>query len=470
MREALDRKDLQTVLRIYVKATGLTQEAVGFLINTQQANVSRIWRGVRKRYSIEDLESFRDGLGIPGRLLGLQPGPHEEAAGTSRDGGGDLEEARAERSDEIYGGDGRLVGLARTALEAGTPGPPIAGDDNESVKRRTLLGGLVATAATAGSLARDAEPLREAFEAAVAADASDRDADTWERLAYDYAHEVGQSPATVLQPELAADFTELTNLLSSAQGTAKTRLVHVAAQMAALIAINLTNLGEGRSARRWWRTAARAADQTGDHTAAARIRGRAAVISLYTQTPRLSVLEAAEEAIELGRGAPESVVSGHAAKAQALAELGRHVEAKDALDDLRGVFERLPEAVLTERSCWGWSAGRLHFVTSLVHTTGGNVEAAMGAQDAALGASSEQSWKFRGQIEMHRAGALFVTGDIDEGARHMRRVLENLPAEKRNDGLLQGSAMTSLRLAAPAEAERPSIRQVRELLAATGDR
>ncbi|WP_433467356.1 helix-turn-helix domain-containing protein [Spirillospora sp. CA-128828] len=344
-------------------------------------------------------------------------------------------------------------------------------DDNEDVDRRTLLG-LMATATTVSSLARDAEPLRDAFEAAVAADISDRDADAWERVAHDYAREVGWSPAAVVQPELTADFAELTRLVLSGRGTARTRLIHVAAQLAALMAINLTNLGEGRAARRWWRTACRAADQTGDHTAAALVRGRAAVFSLYAQTPRLSVVEAAEEAIEVGRGVPcAGVVSGHAAKAQALAELGRHDEATETLDDLRSVFEGLPEAVQTERgSQWGWSNGRLHYVTSLVHTCAGNMGPAMVAQDAALAVYPDQNWQARGQIEMHRAGVLIRAGDVDEGARHMTRVLESLPAEQRCDGLVKGSALTSLRLAAPAQAGRPSIRQARDLLTSTGDR
>lgn len=344
-------------------------------------------------------------------------------------------------------------------------------DNNEDVDRRTLLG-LMATAATASTMARGAEPLRDAFETAVAADASDRDADTWERVAYDYAREVGWSPAAILQPELAADFAELTRLVPSGQGTARTRLVHVAAQLAALMAINLTNLGEGRSARRWWRTAARAADQAGDHTAAALVRGRAAVFSLYAETPRLSVVEAAEEAIAVGRGAPcAGVVSGHAAKAQALAELGQHDDAADALGDLRGMFEQLPETVRTERgSQWGWSDGRLHYVTSLVHTCAGNIAPAMAAQDAALAVYPAQSWQARGQVEMHRAGVLIRAGDVDEGARHLTRVLERLPAEQRGDGLLRGSAFTSLRLTTPAQAGLPSIRQARELLASTGDR
>lgn len=341
--------------------------------------------------------------------------------------------------------------------------------DNDDVDRRTLLG-LMATGVAGSTLSRDSDPLRHAFEEAVALDTSDRDADAWERVAYDYAREVGWAPAAVLQEELAVDFAELTRLVSTGHGRARTRLVHVAAQLAALIAINLTNLGEGRAARRWWRTAARAADHTGDHTAAALVRGRAAVFSLYAPTPRLSVVEAAEEAVEAGQGIPCSgVMSGHAAKAQALAELGRHDEAADALDTLRDVYENLPETVRTERgSQWGWSYGRLLYVTSFVHTCAGNVGPAMASQEEALDLIPDRNWQIRGQIEMHRAGVLLLDGDVDEGSRHMVRVLEGLPVELRGDGLLRGSALTSLRLA--AEADRPSIRQARELLASTGDR
>lgn len=344
-------------------------------------------------------------------------------------------------------------------------------DDNEDVDRRTLLG-LMATAAATGALAHDAEPLRDAFEAAVAADAGDRDADAWERVAQDYAREVGWAPAALLQPELSTDFAELTRLVPTARGTAQTRLVHTAAQLAALMAITLTNLGEGRAARRWWRTAARAADQTGDHQVAALVRGRAAVFSLYAGTPRLSVVDAAEEAIAVGQGVPcTGVVSGHAAKAQALAELGRHDEATATLEDLRGIFERLPDTVRNERgSQWGWSNGRLHYVTSLVHTCAGNVVSAIAAQDAALAVYPVRNWQARAQIQMHRAGALIRAGDVDEGARHMTRVLEGLPAGQRRDGLLRGSALTSLALAAPDQAARPMIQQAREVITDTGDR
>lgn len=350
-------------------------------------------------------------------------------------------------------------------------GPVNTEADNDDVDRRTLLG-LMTTGVAAGALARDADSLRNAFEEAVAADASDRDADAWERVADDYAREVGWASADLLRSELAADFAELTRLLPAARGAARTRLIHTAAQMAALMAITLTNLGEGRSARRWWRTAARAADQTDDHQVAALVRGRAAIFSLYTDMPRQSVVEAAEKAVAVGRGTPcAGVASGHAARAQALAELGRHSDAAAALTDLGELFERLPDDVRKERSSqWGWTNGRLLYVTSLVHTCAGEVGLAMAAQDAALSVYPERNWQARGQIEMHRAGTLIRAGDVDEGARHLARVLEDLPAEQRGDGLVRGSALASLRLAAPGNANRPALREARDLLASTGGR
>lgn len=360
-------------------------------------------------------------------------------------------------------------GTSLDDLFGGTGG----GTDNEDVDRRTLLG-LVATAATTGALARDSDPLRDAFEAAVAADTGDRDADTWERVAHDYACEVGWRPAAVVHPELSTDFAELTRLLPSARGAARTRMIHVASQLAALMAINLTNMGEGRAARRWWRTAARAADQTGDHRAAALVRGRAAVFSLYGDVPRLSVVEQAEEAIAVGHGTPcAGVVSGHAARAQALAELGRHGEATAALDELRSAFEQLPDTVTGLRgNQWGWPQGRLLFVTSLVHTCAGNVGPATAVQDAILDLYPVRNWQARGQIEMHRAGVMIRTGDTAEGVRHMTRTLESMPVKQRGDGLLRGSALASLRLADPDQADAPAFRQVRELVSSTttGDR
>src|SRR5260370_1379458 len=163
--------------------------------------------------------------------------------------------------------------------------------------------------------------------------------------------------------------------------------------------------------RRWWRSAARAADESGDWRAASLARGRQAVFSLYGGRAAASTLSLAGEAIAAGQGKPcAGVVSGYAARAQALAQLGRREDAQTALEALQDVFGGLPGEVSADhRSQWGWSEIRLRHVESYVHTPAGDIRAAARAPDAALAlypATAYQGYQGRTQIPMHRATCL----------------------------------------------------------------
>jgi tetratricopeptide (TPR) repeat protein len=347
----------------------------------------------------------------------------------------------------------------------------LTADIEAEVKRRTLLG-LLGTAA-AGPLAEHAEKLRTALNSAVDSAPTDRDADAWERVAYDYSHEVGALPSDQVLSELLADFAEINVLIREAAGSVRCHLVHSAAHLAALAAITFINLGDPRSARRWWRTASRAADESGDHLASSLVRGRQAVFSLYEDRPSMSVLDLADEAIEISRSTPcAGLASAYAAKAQTLAQIGRHPAAAAALDDLKRIFEVMPDSVRDDQSSqWGWSAQRLHHVASHVHTFAGNVEKASRAQDTALTLYPPSNYQGRAQVELHRAGCLMRSGDIDEGARHTVRVLEGLPVAHRADGLLRRTALVTLTLAQQpvAATKRPALAEAYELLDTPGD-
>uniref|UniRef100_UPI0037537548 hypothetical protein n=1 Tax=Actinomadura sp. SCN-SB TaxID=3373092 RepID=UPI0037537548 len=338
--------------------------------------------------------------------------------------------------DELFGSSNASYG------ESFLHGPD---SEDEDVRRRTLLR-MLATAAMTAPLGQESERLRTALHDAVDTSATDRDADAWERVAFDYAHEVGHVPTPLLLPDLLTDFEELSALISRSHDAVRTRLIHSAAQLAALTAIAFTNLGRARSARRWWRSAARAADSSGNHRTAALVRGRQAVFSLYEDRSPLSILDVAEEAISIGRNTPcAGVASGYAAKAQACAQLDRHQEAHETLGELHKLFERLPDEVTSDRSSqWGWSAQRLHHVASHVHTHAGDLARATPAQDQALALYPERNYQGRTQVELHRAGCLMRAGDVDEGARHTVQVLERLPSEFSSDGLLRRTAMLSL--------------------------
>ncbi|MFF5263496.1 hypothetical protein ACFY4C_31595 [Actinomadura viridis] len=341
----------------------------------------------------------------------------------------------------------------------------------DDVKRRALLG-ILATAAATVPLGYEGERQRAALNSAFGTAPTDRDADTWERVAYDYAHEVGtiRTPAPVVLPELLTDLGELSALIPQATGLARHRLFHSAAELAALTAIAFTQVGDFRSARRWWRSASRAADESGDHLLSVRVRGKQAVISLYEGgSPELSSLDTAEEAIAIGRGVPcGGTASAYAAKAQALAQLGRHAEAVSAVETLRKVFDKLPDGTRDDTaSQWGWYEQRLHFVVSHVETLSGDVTRANAAQETVVALHPGKISLGRAQIELHRAGCMLRTGDVDEGARHTVRILERLPAGFASDGLLRRTASMSLRLAPPDATNHPSVREAREVLALT---
>lgn len=339
-------------------------------------------------------------------------------------------------------------------------------NEEGDVERRTLLG-ILGGLAVSGKLAEQLEHQRRTLDAAFIAEPTRRDADEWERVALDYAHEVGRLPAGQLLPEMVSDFSEIQSRIDQSAGTVKRRLLHVAGQLAALTAIALISAGEARSARRWWRTAARAAEDSGDRRLASLVRGRQAVFSLYSTRLMLSVIDIADVAIETGGDeACAGVVSGHAARAQALARLGRHDEATEATRHLGDMYERLPEATRRDlRSQWGWSEQRLRHVESFVYSEAGDVERARPCQDAAIALYPPGSYQGRTQVELHRASCLIRAGDVRGGAEHTAQTLQRLTADHRTDDLVLRTAQATLSIIPPEDAQTPAVRDARELLA-----
>lgn len=341
----------------------------------------------------------------------------------------------------------------------------LAGAEDDDVRRRTFLGAL--GAATLNALARDLEGVRRTFDRAV--DPVDIDVDEWERGTCAYGRELATVPPAQLLPHLTADFHELVAILGVPRPDAtRRRLTRVAGQLAALIAVTEATLGELQAARRWWRTARRAADHAGDPHLSAFVRGRQAVLALYGTHSPSDVLDLAEDAVAAGRGAPcTGVVSGLAARAQALAVAGQRGRAHIALGELADRFERLPAEITQERvSPFGWAAQRLHHVESYVHTRLGDTRRAGAAQDAALSLYTASNHRARAQVELHRAACLIIDGYVTDGIRHATDALQTLPYGHRTGTLVQGLARDTL-AAVPDRARRlPAVAEYRELLVA----
>jgi transcriptional regulator with XRE-family HTH domain len=369
----------------------------------------------------------------------------------------------AGRLDDVLGARGTLAALAP---ERARPPAVAVPDDEEDVRRRTLLSlGLTGAAAMAGAPGA-LEILRQHTDIALSQDTTSRDAGEWERTAAELAGEVGHLPPRQVLPGLLADLREAGARLAGARddGTRR-RMARVCAQLAALTAITLCDLGDP-DAGRYWRTAVRAADQARDLALQSLLRGRRAVFALYGRHPS-SALGMAEEALAVGGPPGAGVVSAHAAQAQALARLGRHGEARDALADLEDSFTLLPVAVTADRrGQWGWAEARLRHVQSEVHSRAGRLDDACAAQDAALVLYPDHSAQGAVQVELHRAMCLITAGDPAEGARHAVRALRGFHAGLLTPGgLVHQTAVSALSVVPPGAWRLPAVQEARQMLA-----
>jgi transcriptional regulator with XRE-family HTH domain len=336
-------------------------------------------------------------------------------------------------------------------------------DDDVNRRTATLLTLLGPAAAFGGPMLDKLEQARRNLDNMLMLEPSDRDADEWERIASDYAHQVHIQPPSRTLPVLTADFAELYDHIRQAGGALRTRMIHSAAQLAALTAITFVFLREHLVAQRWWRTARHAAVAVGDPRLSALITGRHAIMSLYGAAPE-RVLALADRSIALGKAQPcVGVLDGWAARAQTLARIGQDEDARKALDRVVDLYERLPSND-DHVSQWSWTARKLYFVESEIHSFAGRVDPAFRAQCAALPLYPSTSFQGPAQIEVHRATALIRSGQIESGVGHLSSVLGGLDDWQRVDGLVYRTAMEALSVVPEAEQRKPYVFEVRDLL------
>src|SRR6266536_4152803 len=71
MADALARRDMGAVVRVFRKWTGASQTDIGMLVGVPQPHISELERGGRHVTTLDLFERFAEGLGIPRGLLGL---------------------------------------------------------------------------------------------------------------------------------------------------------------------------------------------------------------------------------------------------------------------------------------------------------------------------------------------------------------------------------------------------------------
>jgi tetratricopeptide (TPR) repeat protein len=375
----------------------------------------------------------------------------------------------SESLDDALGTDGLLARLGE-AIEGESRlkrrGRVIeAGDAEARMQRRALLQqALAAFAASTEGTAVALETIRDGLAYAVTGEASsDLGVDEWAEIAWEYGRSYLTTTPENLVADLAADVVDVQQLLCVTDEGGQRELSRVGAQMAAVMAMSLINLGQLRAARRWWRTARRAADISGDSFTRVWVRGEEAIRALYTYRSPQVAIDLADEALAIGARRYDGMAL--AGKAQALAAMGRATEAKEVVRSIEASVEQMPGIVIDdEQTVYGWPERCLRHVESYVYSHIGETTAAGRAQQQALALYPPSERRSRALVQLHQAMCLVSEGHINDGTRHAESIISSLPSAQRT-ALIMEIGHQVLRAVPNNARGRPSAYGLYEILA-----
>ncbi|MEU7887007.1 hypothetical protein AB0B54_16015 [Microbispora bryophytorum] len=321
------------------------------------------------------------------------------------------------------------------------------------MERRRLLQLAIASlgmGALGGAAAH--EPVRRLLDLAM--NGEPRSIEDWHLACADHLHALRTRPPAQMVADLLIDLMAVRNQTETSTPEDVTELHRVTAALASVHANALTRLGEHGAALRWWRTARQAADASGDLRLRLLVRGEEAGHGLYGQRDPQTVLGLVESAERIAGG---PTVDLQTTRAKALTVLGRHDEARTALDDLL----RLASAGVAADSFGFWKPNQIHFAESWVHAGSGNEPEADRARDDLL--RSTHDYQYDANVRLHEALCMVAQGGVDQGMRQAATVIDRLAPAYRSHHVIETGRMV-LHAAPRDRQERPAVGELRELL------
>jgi len=343
-----------------------------------------------------------------------------------------------------------------------------AAEDGEVRRRRLLELATLGLASAHSSVAL--EVLRHDLVQVAGCDGT-ASLDEWEAVVWDYGYSYAVTPPEHLLTDLSVDLAVAQGQLARLTDEPTRRaLLRTIALLEAFLAQTLSNLGNVRAGRRWWRTARATADRARDPEAQTWVRGREIIRGLNERWPLPVVLELADEAValnaRLGLGTGDVLMG----RAQVLAAMGRSADARTAMTHVYRTVDQLPGRITSDvTSMYGWSEYRLRHGESLVYTHLGDLPRATAAQDRALALYPAHMFRARAQVQLHQAIALVKGGEAEAGAAHAQRVIGELPEAQRIEVVLE-VARSVAQAIPPEERQRSEATALRELLRACAPR
>jgi DNA-binding XRE family transcriptional regulator len=270
----------------------------------------------------------------------------------------------------------------------------------------------------------------------------------YERLVEQRALGYATEPPGPFLQDLLPEVDDVAALLDACRSpAAQRRLLHVLAQLAALVSVVANDLGGLQPASDWMRTARLAAFETGDQNLRAWTLAREGFHYLHYSRPAsraLQLADAAESAVANSNGS--AAVMAPTVRARALARLGIEPAALAALRQADEAFERVDNPAV---GIFGWNLPQLRFSAGKTLTNLGATRLALQAQDQALGLFPPNEILDPALVRLDRAQALIRAGDLSEGCRLGEEILRGLPPGYQSP-LLASWADDALR-AIPAE-------------------
>ncbi len=330
-------------------------------------------------------------------------------------------------------------------------------EQRDAMERRQLLQWAAASlGAGAMGLAPESESMRQLLDGVLAGE--QRSLADWEITCADHLHAFRTRPAVQARDDLVVDLVAVHHQLGVDSARA-TELNRILAMLAAVHGNILTRLGEHGSAIRWLRRARNAADLSGDLHLRVLTAGQEAVLGLYGQRDLRTVIQLTHRARQVAGDTPSTALASLVStEAKALALLGRHREAHQALNTLTD----LSAADLTAPGPNFWTPDHAYFTESWVYASAGDQAATTRAAELVLGSTSD--YQYRVNVTLHQAMCTVVNGGTDPGVQQALTVLHDVPAAYRSNMITETGRMV-LRAVPLDRRERPAVTELREALA-----
>ncbi|MEU8803016.1 XRE family transcriptional regulator [Spirillospora sp. NPDC048819] len=355
-----------------------------------------------------------------------------------------------------------LFGQGSTDHPMGTVDPsPIPDDGDDDVKRRAALQLLAALGAGTAVPPGTLEEILSSIDRATGQTA---DLAEWERAVHEYGQKIMVRPTGALIGDLTADIIAVGQLLEQVRAPQEQAgLLRVSAGLSGLLAIELGDAGEERSARITWVAARRAADASGDRDLQVWTRGRAAQDAFWARRPCQVVDALTDEAIAIAGGVPSAgLARAHVARAYVAADRGDKGQARASLDNVKGTLDYLPHR--TEQTVLEFRESQMRWAESYVFSQlGDNQVDETLAQATALYPRTAQGPIMN--LNVMRAMALVKAREINAGLQSAVATLHNRPeAVTAGTRHLAGQMLSAL----PDQARAlPAARELRVLTSAT---